>query len=336
MLSQHISRLHQAIQSHDLTKVEQYIAAGDDLTEIDQLVHPGFSLLDLAASLGLSDIVRVLLNAGAPVDYSHASSPLHQAVSQGHLEIARVLIKAGANLEFESDDGVTPLMEAIERSDLAMVRLLMEFGANPEATDRFGKSVLEYAAEAEEEIFQYLAKRADERAHPVLNDAESVKRCVEAIRAGDLNLLKTLISQGVDIDARDNQGFTLIMDAAFYGQTRIVKYLIKLGADINAIGLEAGETALTYAARAFNWKSVEALLSAGAEVNPTNGGNNALISAALAHGYGKNESRRIKTIQILLSSGTILTTEERCVVMDWARKVSDQKLIQLLEQHQNS
>lgn len=336
MLNQHHSRLHQAIQAHDLIKVKQYIAAGDDLTEIDQSVYPGFSPLDLAAYLGLSEIVGMLLSAGALIDYSHESSPLHQAVSRGHLESAKVLINADADLEFEADDGITPLMEAIERSDLAMVRLLVESGANVEATDRFGRSVLEYARQTGKEILQYLANRINANQQQAFNNVELVGDCVEAIRAGDLNLLKTLIGQGVDINARDNEGYTLLMDAAFYGQTKIVKYLIQLGADVNTIELRGGDTALTHAARTFNWKLVETLLSAGADVNATAGGNKALISAALAHGYGKNESRRIKTIQVLLSSGAILTTEERFIVMDWARKVSDQKLIQLLEQHQNS
>jgi len=61
--------------------------------------------LALAAQLGQTDIVRLLLDAGEDPDrfnpeglHSH-STPLHQAALAGHLDVVRLLVDRGARLD---------------------------------------------------------------------------------------------------------------------------------------------------------------------------------------------------------------------------------------------
>jgi ankyrin repeat protein len=66
--------------------------------------------LHIAAEVGHTKIVKVLLDAGAEVDArtSNDTTPLHQAAQEGHLDIVRELLIAGADLDARDDNGTTP------------------------------------------------------------------------------------------------------------------------------------------------------------------------------------------------------------------------------------
>lgn len=51
---------------------------------------------------------------------------------------------------------------------------------------------------------------------------------------GDIKTVKSLITEGVDVDAKDNEGLTALMSASFKGHIEVVKALLAAGADINA------------------------------------------------------------------------------------------------------
>ena len=55
-----------------------------------------------------------------------------------------------------------------------------------------------------------------------------------AAKIGKQNRVQELINEGVDIDKRDNHGYTALMISAFNGTTETVKKLIEAGADVNA------------------------------------------------------------------------------------------------------
>jgi ankyrin repeat protein len=320
--------LHQAIRSGDIVFVERLIRAG---VAVDSVTDYGYSALDLAAEAGNLQIINLLLEAGADVDYSQESSPLHMAVKSGHVDVVKHLIEAGANLEIEADDGITPLMEAVERGELEIIRLLVEAGADFQATDRYGKSVFQQAAQAgQEEVLEYLCQLMPKAERQAVMQANLVERCVAAIKEGNVDLVKALINQGVDVNARSDENWTLLMYAAFYGQVGIVKALVKLGADLEA-RTRSGDTALMHAASQHHWKVVEALLRAGADVNViSNDGDNALDSAA-TFAYGHKRRTRWKTIKVLLSFGVDKSITNN--ILGWARKVGDNELTQLLEKY---
>ena len=58
--------------------------------------------------------------------------------------------------------------------------------------------------------------------------------------------MAALVNKGADVNARDDDGVTPLMDAARTGQLEAARTLVAAGADINAAA-EDGDTAMTLA-----------------------------------------------------------------------------------------
>ena len=106
---------------------------------------------------------------------------------------------------------------------------------------------------------------------------------IEAVKSGDIDAVKWLIAVGADVNATDNVGNTALISAAAEGYSAIVEMLLKAGADVDAQTLHGyrGWSALMYAAREGHADIVRLLLDAGADVNATLfSGTTALMDAA--------------------------------------------------------
>src|ERR1700755_1916245 len=91
----------------------------------------------------------------------------------------------------------------------------------------------------------------------------------DAARGGDANLVNALLNAGADPNARDNkdkEGSTVLMVAAFAGQTNVVRTLIKHGANMDARTYK-GRTALMWAAWRGHEATVQSLVEGGASIN---------------------------------------------------------------------
>jgi len=87
-----------------------------------------------------------------------------------------------------------------------------------------------------------------------------------AVRSGDIERVRLLVSAGVDVNAKDKDGNTALHVAAGNGHAEIVELLIAKGADVNAQGY-FGRTPLHRASAADHKKIAELLIASGAEVN---------------------------------------------------------------------
>jgi hypothetical protein len=118
---------------------------------------------------------------------------------------------------------------------------------------------------------------------------------VLAILRQDLDLVRAMVENGADLDARDRSGSTALMWAAFNetGDARIVEALLQWGAD-PAVTNHAGETALAWALRRGDTPVVAALRNAGAS-------DTALTTAAVE-----------KAIALLQHSGSQFTRVSGC------------------------
>lgn len=92
------------------------------------------------------------------------------------------------------------------------------------------------------------------------------KSLIDAARQGDLESIKTAISNGAAIDATDFEEFTPLIITSSAGHLECVLWLIRHGADVNAKNMHKG-TALMAAAGEGHVAIVNALLTSGANLD---------------------------------------------------------------------
>lgn len=109
----------------------------------------GFSPLGLAAFFGQSEVVRLLLEAGAnpsaPSQNAMRVAPLHSAVAAQHIDIAADLLRHGAEANATQADDFTPLHEAAQNGQVEMIALLLQHGADTRAQLSDGRTPLQLA-----------------------------------------------------------------------------------------------------------------------------------------------------------------------------------------------
>ena len=80
-------------------------------------------------------------------------------------------------------------------------------------------------------------------------DEDLNRTFIGAAMSGDVELIKTLLDKGVDVNAKDQYGQIALITAAQEGQFGAVRLLLERGADVNARDHRSW-TALMYAADA--------------------------------------------------------------------------------------
>ncbi len=104
--------------------------------------------------------------------------------------------------------------------------------------------------------------------------------------SGRNQVIDYMLSQGIDVDAKDKDDSTPLHWAAWYGQTATAEYLISKGADVNAKDI-GGETPLHRAAVFGQAKTAENLISKGADVNAKDDDGRTPLSRAAEKGHTK-------------------------------------------------
>jgi ankyrin repeat protein len=121
--------------------------------------------------------------------------------------------------------------------------------------------------------------------------------------AGNLDSLKELLREAPDVDSRDADGSTALMEAAFSARSEIVEFLLQCGADVNARDKE-GSCALLRACVQGSLEVMSLLLAAGAELNAGDlYGTTPLMEAAF---WGNASS-----VELLLERGADVSVADR-------------------------
>jgi ankyrin repeat protein len=99
-----------------------------------------------AARTGHVDRVKSLLSAKVDLNLDRGDA-IGSAAAAGHTEIVQILIQAGANVNLSDRSGFTPLASAAYAGYSSIVRLLIDAGADTQASaaEPHGYSTLEYA-----------------------------------------------------------------------------------------------------------------------------------------------------------------------------------------------
>ncbi len=193
-----VGPLHDAVKDGDTARLQELIAAGEDLEAQDKFVG---TALHWAALTGNADAARILIEAGADLN-THArgdgTTALHVAAQRGSVEVAAVLIEAGAETVARDTAGGTPLHQAVGNDRVGMAALLLDAGADISARHQNGLTPLHVAA-----------------------------------RTNAWGTIELLARSGVDIDEKVSDGQTSLLLAARETDAGTVRTLLELGADVN-------------------------------------------------------------------------------------------------------
>lgn len=212
--------------------------------------------LSHAAQRDSADLVRVLINAGAVVDFRMANghTALMSAAMTDATFAAKALLAAGANPDLEPAKKIkiagwtpsTPLTCAARENSSEVAKLLIEAKVRVDVADGKGNTSLKlFARNGNDELVEaLLAAGAD----PELTDNEGWGPLVSAAYRQHSSTVRLLLAAGSkpDIQTTCLVGFTPLIAAAKSGQADIVESLLGAGADVDLKNL-AGEVALDVA-----------------------------------------------------------------------------------------
>lgn len=188
------------------------------------------------------------------------------------LKLANMAIKAGADVNARDKYGMCPLEYALTPK---MAKLLIDAGANINDAFRRGRlwdaEILKTLIDAGADIKKYgteaLLNTRDVKQKEILLELGVKMNTNEAnsglLYTASVDFAKSCIEMGADINTKDSDGCTPLINAARNGNERLVRFLINMGADVNATKND-GTNAL-FAVKDLG--TAQRLVYAGADVN---------------------------------------------------------------------
>lgn len=173
-----------------------------------------FSPLWRVAYLGRRDLVMILLENGAEidfVDFYNNDTALSIAISKRHYDIAELLIKQGANVNgvLNGDrKSNPPLFEAIKNGDKNMATFLLKNGANVNLKDNEGNTALIRAVidNCEDLSYHYYGEEGVEN-------------------VGRYDIARLFIKKGANPNAQNNKGQSAIAIARKCKDSKMLQIL---------------------------------------------------------------------------------------------------------------
>jgi cytohesin len=191
---------------------------------------------------------QILIENGADVNERNpiGATALMWASCIGPPEVIQYLLENGADVNAKSPEGQTALADAAA-SDYApkrleVTKLLLQHGADIDARDAQGLTPLMKAmATGHTEIAEYL-RNSGAKGTPA--------NLYQAVFVNDVDLAKSFIKSGHDVNDADENGVTALMCACKSGRMELVKLLLNHGAKVNATD-KTGSTPLLHACSAY-------------------------------------------------------------------------------------
>lgn len=212
-------------------------------------------------------VVRRLLRGNDCVD-DMGFTTLHKVVLgfiykdlQAVLDVAMDMVNA------IDSRGRTPLHWAVLRDDQAAVQGLLDNGADPNITDNRGFVAIHYVRSAP--ICKLLLKaKASINTPSSFRNSCALQLAVQ--RNTPVELIEFLIVAGSDINLRDSDGETALLNAICRGYIKIAECLVQHGADVNAANISCRDSAIHFASSFDRPKLLPLLLDRGADYTALN------------------------------------------------------------------
>ena len=314
---------------------------------------------------GRLDNMKTLIQYGADINARDIDGKtlLHYASRYSKQEIVEFLLKLNQiSVNATNKDQATPLMFACwDGGRLDNMKTLIQYGADINARDIYGETLLHLASgHSKQEIVEFLLKLNQISVNATNNDQENLLMfaCSDG---GRLDNMKTLIEYGADINAKFNDGSTLLQLASLCSKQETVEFLlnsnqvsvnatkniqaiplmfacfkggrldnlktlIQYGADINARDID-GSTLLHYASRYSKQEIVEFLLNSNQiSVNTTNNDQRTPLMLACSDGG------RLDNMKTLIQYGADVSGrgKDGSTLLHYASVHSKQEIVEFL------
>ncbi|MEI0604084.1 ankyrin repeat domain-containing protein [Brachyspira alvinipulli] len=278
------------------------IAIGNNnLDVLKLLVKRGDSketLIPKAVEQNNIEMVKYLLSIGQDIDAQRfydgfwVDSPLKVAAENGYIEMAKFLIDEGANLNSADDY----MLYAYNNYDIT--KLLVDndvFNLNTNTTKEEAMKLVKDGKYYEiekllssedsnnidgyDELMNAVSKGDMKALEKLIKDDTDLNKQYDKITPlglaaarNDKEMVKFLVEKGADINLEDGYGYTPLIISMKYRNIDLVKDIIDLKPDLNAICSATGDTPLTYLVREV-WFGTDAcyyMIKNGADVNKKN------------------------------------------------------------------
>lgn len=228
-------RLEQAIRGSNLNAAISLLRSGADFNYRNT---EGHTLLMIAAGLGQSRMVELLITSGANVldiEPGMGLTALHKASQAGNADVTDLLLNAGAFIDQQSPIfGNTALMDAIWHKHKAVVVTLLKRGARITSRNHYQESALDIAKSSGVDSITVLIQDQEE----LNNRLIETQRLHAAVKTGNIREVQQLIKSGANLNERAplagnyDDDYTPLGVAARDGHTEIVRALLAAGADV--------------------------------------------------------------------------------------------------------
>ncbi|KAF3317211.1 hypothetical protein TWF173_000457 [Orbilia oligospora] len=231
--------------------------------DVDTRMRGGGTLLSYAAAEGHDEIIDMLLERGAGLDFQDVlgRTPLSYAAERGHTTAVELLLRGNAR-PWSAHDSKTPLSHAAANGHAPVVELLL--------------NCPEYKQGGISQVPLYHAVMNGHRAVVELLLGKGVKVNAEftyenhsmiwnAIKRGYNAVVKLLLENGANPELKVSDR-TMLLFATEVGQEMVVKMLLEKGARLESKTDTVGQTALSVAAMMGHQTILTLLLEEGAEL----------------------------------------------------------------------
>ena len=168
-------------------------------------------------------IIREVLGNNYTITDSDGNTPVHIVVkAKASTQLLQVLIEEGYPVDTRNADGYTALNYAIENNDVKTAVVLLENGANPfQMIDKKGKNGISIALDKKNKqmisnIVKYAGQMTDTQGNTILH---------YAAKTSDTEMVKTLISYGIDKSVKNISGDTAYTIAVRWRRPEIAALL---------------------------------------------------------------------------------------------------------------
>lgn len=214
--------------------------------------------------------IGMVLRLSFPVCRKNSNNDtlLHVACRHGFAEGARLLLDLGADINAQNTRGNTPLHFAYGRGDMSLVQMLLAEGADPGLRNCFGELPLDLLNSAV--AIKPESSKPDKKAYAISVhikewDLTFSLSVWQAARVGFLDAVMVYVNElHCDVNTRKSNGLTTLHCSCQHGRIRVSDFLLRNGADVNAVDYEMN-TPLHCACERGDNRLVKLLLSYGAD-----------------------------------------------------------------------